>query len=54
MSLLDDFARSCVLMEKKRVPDGAGGDCSSHHVVRLREQRPGVPARIRAESRERG
>lgn len=25
MSLLDDFARSCVLMEKKRVPDGAGG-----------------------------
>lgn len=25
MSLLDDFARPCVLMEKKRVPDGAGG-----------------------------
>ena len=25
MSLLDDFARTCVLMEKKRVPDGAGG-----------------------------
>ena len=25
MSLLDDFAHSCVLMEKKRVPDGAGG-----------------------------
>nr|DAF16557.1 MAG TPA: head closure knob [Caudoviricetes sp.] len=25
MSLLDDFARSCVLMEKKREPDGAGG-----------------------------
>ena len=26
MSLLDDFAHPCVLMEKKRVPDGAGGD----------------------------
>lgn len=25
MSLLDDFARACVLMEKKRVSDGAGG-----------------------------
>ena len=25
MSLLDDFARSCVLMEKTRSPDGAGG-----------------------------
>lgn len=25
MSLLDDFARPCVLMEKSRVPDGAGG-----------------------------
>lgn len=25
MSLLDDFAHTCVLMEKKRVPDGAGG-----------------------------
>lgn len=25
MSLLDDFARPCVIMEKKRVPDGAGG-----------------------------
>lgn len=25
MSLLDDFSRTCVLMEKKRVPDGAGG-----------------------------
>lgn len=25
MSLLDDFARICVLMEKQRVPDGAGG-----------------------------
>ena len=25
MSLLDDFARPCVLMEKKRIPDGAGG-----------------------------
>lgn len=25
MSLLDDFARTCVLMEKKRVSDGAGG-----------------------------
>lgn len=25
MSLLDDFARPCVLMEKRRVPDGAGG-----------------------------
>ena len=25
MSLLDDFARPCVVMEKKRVPDGAGG-----------------------------
>ena len=25
MSLLDDFARACVFMEKKRVPDGAGG-----------------------------
>lgn len=25
MSLLDDFARPCVLMEKKRTPDGAGG-----------------------------
>lgn len=25
MSLLDDFARPCVLMEKKRVPDGEGG-----------------------------
>ena len=25
MSLLDDFARTCVLLEKKRVPDGAGG-----------------------------
>lgn len=23
--LLDDFARPCVLMEKKRIPDGAGG-----------------------------
>lgn len=25
MSLLDDYAISCVLMEKRRVPDGAGG-----------------------------
>lgn len=25
MSLLDDFARTCVVMEKKRIPDGAGG-----------------------------
>ena len=25
MSLLNDFARSCVLMEKTRVPDGEGG-----------------------------
>ena len=25
MSLLDDFARPCVLMEKKRAPDGEGG-----------------------------
>lgn len=25
MSLLDDFARPCVLMEKERIPDGAGG-----------------------------
>lgn len=25
MSLLDDFSRSCVIMEKKRTPDGAGG-----------------------------
>lgn len=25
MSLLDDFARECVLMEKTRVSDGAGG-----------------------------
>ena len=25
MSLLQDFAIPCVLMEKKRVPDGAGG-----------------------------
>lgn len=25
MSLLTDFAVPCVLMEKKRVPDGAGG-----------------------------
>lgn len=25
MSLLDDFARDCVLMEKTRVPDGEGG-----------------------------
>ena len=25
MSLLDDFSQQCVLMEKKRVPDGAGG-----------------------------
>ena len=25
MSLLSDFARSCVLMEKARVPDGEGG-----------------------------
>lgn len=25
MSLLDDFARECVLMEKTRSPDGAGG-----------------------------
>ena len=25
MSLLDDFARPCVLLEKSRVPDGAGG-----------------------------
>lgn len=25
MSLLDDFARTCVVLEKKRVPDGAGG-----------------------------
>ena len=25
MSLLDDFARACVLMEKTRVADGAGG-----------------------------
>lgn len=25
MSLLDDFARPCVLMEKIRTPDGAGG-----------------------------
>lgn len=25
MSLLDDFARSCVLMEKKRVPGDEGG-----------------------------
>ncbi len=25
MSLLDDFARKCALMEKTRKPDGAGG-----------------------------
>lgn len=25
MSLLNDFARPCVLMEKHREPDGAGG-----------------------------
>lgn len=25
MSLLDEFARTCVLMEKTRKPDGAGG-----------------------------
>ncbi len=25
MSLLDDFARECVLLEKRRTPDGAGG-----------------------------
>ncbi len=25
MSLLQDFAVSCILMEKRRVPDGAGG-----------------------------
>lgn len=25
MSLLDDFAKTCVLMEKVRRPDGAGG-----------------------------
>ena len=25
MSLLDDFASKCVLMEKMRTPDGAGG-----------------------------
>lgn len=25
MSLLDDFARTCILMEKTRTPDGAGG-----------------------------
>ena len=25
MSLLDDFSQQCVLMDKKRVPDGAGG-----------------------------
>ena len=25
MSLLNDFARLCVLMEKTRVPDGEGG-----------------------------
>ena len=25
MSLLDDFARTCVLVEKTREPDGAGG-----------------------------
>ena len=25
MSLLDDFARSCVIMDKVRQPDGAGG-----------------------------
>ena len=25
MNLLTDFAVPCVLMEKKRVPDGAGG-----------------------------
>lgn len=25
MSLLDDFASKCVLMEKTRTPDGAGG-----------------------------
>ena len=26
MSLLDDSARICAVMEKKRTPDGAGGD----------------------------
>jgi len=25
MSLLEDFGHSCVLLEKKRIPDGAGG-----------------------------
>ena len=25
MSILDEFARSCVLMEKKRVPSNEGG-----------------------------
>ena len=25
MSLLDDFAQDCVIIEKKRVPDGEGG-----------------------------
>lgn len=32
MSLLDDFACTCVFMEKKRVPDGAGG-----HIVEWTE-----------------
>lgn len=29
MSLLDDFAQDCVIMEKKRVPDGEGGSITT-------------------------
>lgn len=29
MSLLEDFARPCVLLDKSRVPDGAGGSITT-------------------------
>lgn len=41
MSLLDDFARSCVLMEKKRVPDGAGGYCHGDRAIAEENARGG-------------
>ncbi len=29
MSLLDDFARPCVLLDRSRIPDGAGGSITT-------------------------
>ena len=56
MSLLDDFAHKCILMEKKRTPDGAGGyitaweegaDGVNMECVDYNNYAPGVRAEMR-------